>query len=197
LRSRANLAAAYRAAGRIAEAIGLFEETLIARELVLGRGHPDTLHLRSSLANAYRGRAVSPTRSRSSSRSSSPTSGCWAPITPLPWPRGTTGGRVPRRGPGDRGDPLFEQTLAARERLLGADHLSTVGPRGNLAAAYHEAGREAEAVPLFEQTVADWERLLGSDHTETLKAKDYLAAAYRGAGRLVEAVLLIEQTLEA
>ncbi len=37
--------------------------------------------------------------------------------------------------------PLFEQTLAARERALGPDHPDTLTSRDNLAAAYQEAGR--------------------------------------------------------
>ncbi len=37
--------------------------------------------------------------------------------------------------------PLFEQTLAARERVLGPDHPDTLGSRNNLAAAYRAAGR--------------------------------------------------------
>src|ERR1700758_1096309 len=42
LKSRNNLAMAYRAAGRTAEAIPLLERTLADCERVLGAGHPDT-----------------------------------------------------------------------------------------------------------------------------------------------------------
>ncbi|MFC0567396.1 tetratricopeptide repeat protein, partial [Plantactinospora siamensis] len=54
LRSRNNLAYAYRAAGRLGEAIPLYEATLVARERVLGEEHPDTLASRNNLAAAYR-----------------------------------------------------------------------------------------------------------------------------------------------
>ena len=43
LRSRNNLAVAYRAAGRTDEAITLHEQTLAAQERVLGPDHPDTV----------------------------------------------------------------------------------------------------------------------------------------------------------
>ncbi|MGH3156065.1 MAG: tetratricopeptide repeat protein, partial [Streptosporangiaceae bacterium] len=43
LTSRSNLASAYQEAGRVAEAIPLFERTLADRERVLGDTHPDTL----------------------------------------------------------------------------------------------------------------------------------------------------------
>ena len=50
---RDNLADAYRAAGRLAEAIPLYERTLADRERVLGPEHPDTLASRNGLAYAY------------------------------------------------------------------------------------------------------------------------------------------------
>jgi len=49
----ANLAYAYRAAGRTAEAIPLYERTLADRERVLGADHPNTLTSRNNLAAAY------------------------------------------------------------------------------------------------------------------------------------------------
>ena len=52
LTSRNNLAAAYQAAGRAAEAIPLYEQTLADRERVLGPDHPDTLTSRNNLAAA-------------------------------------------------------------------------------------------------------------------------------------------------
>jgi hypothetical protein len=36
---------------------------------------------------------------------------------------------------------LYEQTLAACERVLGPDHPLTLASRNNLAEAYEEAGR--------------------------------------------------------
>ena len=54
LTSRNNLARAYRDAGRLDEAIPLFERTLADRERVLGETHPDTLTSRNNLAYAYR-----------------------------------------------------------------------------------------------------------------------------------------------
>ncbi|WP_239341568.1 FxSxx-COOH system tetratricopeptide repeat protein, partial [Frankia sp. CiP3] len=53
LASRNNLAGAYAAAGRVGEAITLFEQTLTDRRRVLGPDHPDTLASRHNLAGAY------------------------------------------------------------------------------------------------------------------------------------------------
>ena len=46
---------------------------------------------------------------------------------------------------------MFEQTLADRERVLGADHPDTLAARANLATAYRAAARTAEAITLHEQ----------------------------------------------
>jgi tetratricopeptide (TPR) repeat protein len=54
LNSRNNLAVAYYAAGRTAEAIALHEATLKLYEAKLGPDHPDTLTGRNNLAAAYR-----------------------------------------------------------------------------------------------------------------------------------------------
>ena len=45
----------YSDAGRTAEAINLYEQTLTDMERLLGPEHPDTLTSRNNLANAYRG----------------------------------------------------------------------------------------------------------------------------------------------
>ncbi|MEW1739757.1 tetratricopeptide repeat protein, partial [Nocardia beijingensis] len=51
--SRNNLASVYKAAGRVVEAIPLYERTLADRERVLGADHPNTLGSRNNLAGAY------------------------------------------------------------------------------------------------------------------------------------------------
>ena len=53
LASRSNLAGAYRAAGRLTEAITLYEQVLPDSIRVLGEDHPNTLNSRNNLACAY------------------------------------------------------------------------------------------------------------------------------------------------
>jgi hypothetical protein len=74
--------------------------------------------------------------------------------------------------------PLYERTLADCERVLGPDHPDTLTSQGNLAHAYHTAGRLTEALALFERTLADSERVLGPGHPLTETARQtYQAAA--------------------
>jgi hypothetical protein len=74
--------------------------------------------------------------------------------------------------------PLYERTLADCERILGPGHPDTLASRGNLAHAYHTAGRLTEALTVFERTLADCERVLGPGHPLTEAAREnYQAAA--------------------
>ena len=77
---------------------------------------------------------------------------------------------------------MHEQTLAARERVLGPDHPNTLHSRNNLAIAYQDAGRLDEAISLHEQTLAARERVLGPDHPDTLTSRNNLATAYQARG---------------
>ena len=78
---------------------------------------------------------------------------------------------------------MYEQALAARERVLGPDHPDILVSRNNLGAAYQAAGRLDEAIPLYEQALAVRERVLGPDHPRTLTSRNNLANVYRAAGR--------------
>ena len=91
--------------------------------------------------------------------------------------------------------PRFEQTLAARIRMLGQDHPDTLTSRNNLALAYQRTADLARAIPLYEQTLADSIRVLGDDHPSTLTSRNNLAAAYQAAGRPDQAIPLFERTL--
>ena len=53
LASRNNLAGAYESAGRLTEAITLYEQVLTDRIRILGEDHPSTLTSRNNLAYAY------------------------------------------------------------------------------------------------------------------------------------------------
>ena len=188
LQSRNNLAAAYRAAGRLDEAISLDEQTLAARERVLGPDHRDTLGSRNNLALAYwaAGRLdeaiplheqTLADRERVLGQDHPETLASRNNLA-IAY---QDGGRL------DEAISLNEQTLADRERVQGPDHPNTLQSRNNLANAYQDAGRLDEAISLYEQALADRERVLGPDHPDTLTSRNNLANAYRAVGRLDKA----------
>ena len=68
---------------------------------------------------------------------------------------------------------------ADSERVLGADHPSTLTSRNNLAYAYRSAGRLEEAITEFEGLLADCERVLGLAHPITQTVRSNLTAVRR------------------
>ena len=196
LASRSNLAGAYKAAGRLAETIPLFERALADSEQVLGQAHPSTLASRNNLAGAYQdaGRLAEaiPLFERALADSEQ-ILGQAHPDTLIT--RNNLASAYQDAGRAAEAIPLFERTLADREQVLGQAHPDTLTSRNNLASAYQDAGRLAETIPLFERTLADREQVLGQAHPDTLASRNNLALAYRDAGRAAEAIPLFERTL--
>ena len=196
LAARNNLANAYESAGRLEQAIDLYERTLADHERVLGADHTNTLASRSGLARAYEsaGRLKEAIdlfeqnladRERVLGADHSGTLISRGNLARAYW----SAGRL------DQAIDLHEQTLAEALRVLSPDHPYTLTFRNNLARAYQDVGRADQAIDLFEQNLADRERVLGPDHPDTLTSRNNLANAYRSAGRPEQAVPLFEQNL--
>ena len=190
------IASAYVSAGRITEAIALFEQVLPDSIRVLGEDHPDTLTSRNNLAGAYlsAGRIteaialfeqVLPDRIRVLGEDHPDTLAS----------RNNLAYAYESAGRLEEAIALYEQVLPDSIRVLGEDHPHTLASRNNLAGAYESAGRLEEAIALFEQVLPDSIRVLGEDHPDTLASCNNLACAYESAGRLEEAIALFEQVL--
>ena len=193
---RNSLGYAYRAAGRLDDAIAQYERVLAGRERLFGPDDPDTLTSRNNLGAVYNqaGRAdkaielldrTVTDRERvlgvdhpETLASRNNLASAYA-----------TAGRL--------GDAISEQQKSAadRERVLGVDHPDTLRSRVNLATLLLDVGRAGQAVPLYERTVADYERVLGQDHPETLSARYGLARCYHQSGSLNEAIEQYEKAL--
>ena len=196
LTSRDNLAGAYRAAGRLTEAITLYEQVLPDSIRVLGENHPNTLTSRNNLAYAYKsaGRLTEAiTLYEKILTDSIRVLGENHPNTLTS--RNNLAGAYHAAGRLTEAITLYEQILPDRIRILGNDHPDTLDSRNNLAGAYESAGRLTEAITLYEQVLPDRIRILGEDHPDTLTSRNNLAGAYRAAGRLTEAITLYEQVL--
>ena len=197
LASRNNLAGAYRDAGRLDEAIALYEQTLEDRSRLLGPDHPDILITRSNLAGAYQaaGRLDEAIALfEQTLEDSTHILGPHHPHTLIT--RSNLAGAYQDAGRLDKAIELHQQTLKDRARILGPSHPHTLASRNNLANAYQDAGRLDKAIALYERTLEDHTRVLGPDHPDTLLSRNNLACAYQAAGRLDDAIALHEQNLE-
>ena len=183
-----SLAAAYDAAGLAAEAVPLFEQTLVGRVRLLGHDHPDTLTSQNNLAAAYQdaGRAVEAIfLFKLTLAARERLLGANHPSTLNS--RGNLAATFRDVGRIAEATPFFEQTLAARERLLGTDHSDTLRSRSSLAAVYLAADRGIEALLLLEDNLAAYEQLLGADHPRTQAARNEVALAYQKVSQTEQA----------
>ena len=187
LASRNNLAGAYRAAGRLTEAITLYEQVLPDSIRVLGENHPNTLNSRNNLAGAYRaaGRLteaitlyeqVLPDRIRVLGEDHPNTLNL----------RNNLAYAYRAAGRLTEAITLFEQVLPDSIRVLGEDHPNTLNSRNNLACAYAAAGRITEAITQFEQVLTDCTRVLDEDYPLTKTVRENLEAAKRELERQEE-----------
>lgn len=195
LTSIGSLANAYLRAGRIVEAISLYEQTLTGKQL-LGTDQFDTLINNLGIAYQSIGRleeAIPLLEQTLVARKQR--LGADHPDTLTSMSNLATAYQLAGRL--DEATPLSEQTLATSKQKLKSHHPHALGFMHNLANAYQDAGRLDEAIPLLEETLAACKRNLGEDHPNTLTSMNALACAYQDAGRPDEAIPLLEQTLAA
>jgi tetratricopeptide (TPR) repeat protein len=65
-------------------------------------------------------------------------------------------------------EPLYQQALALRQKLLGDDHPDVAQSLNNLAGLYDSQGKYNEAEPLYQQALNIFEQRLGVDHPHTI-----------------------------
>ena len=151
LASRNNLAHAYESAGRLEEAITLYEQVLSDSIRVLGEDHPYTLASRNNLAHAYEsaGRLEEAiTLYEQVLPDSIRVLGEDHPDTLTS--RNNLAGAYESAGRLEEAITLFEQVLPDRIRILGEDHPDTLATLNALARAYKDAGFQNKATALLE-----------------------------------------------
>ena len=191
-----NLACAYQAAGKLEEAITLYEQNLTDYTRILGPNHPSTLTSRNNLACTYHDAGKfeeAITLYEQNLKDFEDLLGPHHPDTLTS--RNNLANAYQATGRLDEAITLYEQNLTDRTQILGPHHPDTLTSRNNLAGAYWQTDRLDEAITLYEQNLKDHIHILGPHHPDTLTTQVILAVAYRTAGRLDEAITLYEQNL--
>ena len=189
------IASAYVSAGRLNDAILLFEQILTDRVRILGNDHPDTLISRDNLARAYESNGrlnEAITLYEQTLADSTRILGHDHPSTLAS--RNNLAGAYESNGRLSEAISLFEQILTDSSRILGDDHPDTLASRNNLAYANVLTDRLDDAIALYEQNLANRMRVMGVDHPQTLSTRNSLSHAYQVAGRLDQAIPLSERT---
>ena len=95
----------------------------------------------------------------------------------------------------NQAEPLFKQSLALGQELLGENHLDVASSLNNLANMYSSQRRYEEAEPLFKQALAMRQKLLGDHHSDVAFSLNNLANMYSSQRRYEEAEPLLKQAL--
>ena len=198
LNSRNSLAAAYLVAGRVAEAIHLFEQTLSVQQRSLGPDDPETLTSQNNLASAYQDAGRIAEAIRLYELNLEVRERLLGPDDPSTLnSRGNLAAAYQDAGRVAEAIPLLELTLADRERVLGPDHPDAQTSRKNLAKAYQDAGRVAEAIPLLKRTLPDQKRVVRFDQLGARISGTDVAKAHLAPNRVADASPPAEDTLAA
>jgi tetratricopeptide (TPR) repeat protein len=99
------------------------------------------------------------------------------------------------RGRYGEAKPLYERSLAIREKALGAEHPAMATSLGNLAGLYRAQGEYAQALPLFERSLAIYEKARGAEHPAMATSLGNLAGLYYAQGEYAQALPLFERSL--
>ena len=151
MQGAAAITKAYVSAGRLSEAITLYEQVLTDRIRVLGEDHPNTLTTRNDLAYAHHaaGRLTEAiTLYEQVLTDRIRVLGEDHPDTLTS--RNNLAGAYLSAGRVTEAIALFEQVLTDRTRILGKDHPATLATLNALASAYKDAGFLDKATALLE-----------------------------------------------
>jgi nucleoside phosphorylase len=92
-------------------------------------------------------------------------------------------------------EPLYQRSLAIRERHVGAEHSDTSESLNNLGNLYAQLGRYTEAKLLLKRALTIDEKVSGPEHPNTAIDLNNLAVLYREQGCYAEAEPLYQRAL--
>jgi tetratricopeptide (TPR) repeat protein len=103
--------------------------------------------------------------------------------------------RLDNAGRYSEAEPLYKQSLAIRQKVLGPNHSEVAASLNSLVLLYGKQGRHSEAIPLAWLALTIDEEALGPDRPEVATLVNNLAELYRAQGRYANAELLCKRSL--
>lgn len=94
-----------------------------------------------------------------------------------------------------RARELLEDVLPRRRRVLGNTHAHTLFSTNNLATFYAEEGELEKAIQMLQEAVAELKRQLGPTHPQTLVSQTNLAVGYGQLEQYDQAIELFRETI--
>ena len=196
LASRNNLAYAYYDAGKLDEAINLFEQSFKESARILGPHHPDTLISRNNLAGAYQTAGRLNEAIPLYEQTLEDHTRILGPHHPgTLTTRNNLAGAYFQANQFDGAISLYKQNLKDCTHVLGLYHPDTLASRHILASVCQAAGKLDQAVTLYKQNLKDFEGLRDINYTDIIASRNNLATIYGNASKLEEAIVLFEENL--
>ena len=96
----------------------------------------------------------------------------------------------------DSARPLLEESLAVREKALGANHPDIATSLQILAMLRRKQGQYAEAEPLYKRSLQIFEKALGPNHPNVAQSLNSLANVLADQGKYAQAEQLLQRSLE-
>jgi CHAT domain-containing protein/Tfp pilus assembly protein PilF len=95
----------------------------------------------------------------------------------------------------EKAEPLYQRSLAIRERVFGPDHPDVAQSLNNLAGLYDNSGDYKKAEPLYQRSLAIQEKVYGPDHPDVAAVLGNLAGLCENLGEYAKAKQLYQRSL--
>jgi tetratricopeptide (TPR) repeat protein len=191
-----NLAMAYDAQGKYADAEELFKRALAIREKALGKEHPDVASILNNLAAVYDEQGKYADAEELHKRALAIREKALGKDHP-DVARSLHNLAVVYQEEGKFADAeaLDKRAVAINEKALGKEHPIVASSLNSLASIYTELGKYAEAESLHKRVLAIREKALGKDHPDTASSLHNLANVYTYQGKYADAEDLYKRAL--
>ena len=94
-----------------------------------------------------------------------------------------------------KAEPLYQEALRIRQKVLGPEHPDTALSLNNLGTLYQDMGEYAKAEPLYQEALRIRQKVLGPEHPDTAESLNNLAALYWAMGEYAKAEPLYQEAL--
>ena len=101
----------------------------------------------------------------------------------------------PAMGEYAKAEPLFQEALRIRQKVLGQNIPTRRPSLNNLAVLYQAMGEYAKAEPLLQEALRIRQKVLGPEHPDTAASLNNLAVLYQAMGEYAKAEPLYQEAL--
>ena len=193
---RFHFAESCRSAGKIGDAITLYQEVLSTSQQVLGPSHQSTLAALNGLSCAYFSAGHLTVAIPMFEQVLSARIKVLGPDHPDTLrTRGNLAVALHNVGDLDNAIALQEQVVSESRRILGPHHTDAFTFAINLADTYHSARRLDDAIQYYEELSTEASNYLGYNHPITLTVLNNLASVYESAEMFDSAIALYEEVV--